>query len=119
MITWWEAENPPDWEGMKHKVKYLAYGHETCPDTGRPHLQMFAYAKTPMRYTQWERLLKPQRGQGKWWRWAKMRGDFEENEEYCAKQSELVEFGIRPKQGQRSDIEAMKEKLRDAGQKPL
>ena len=43
---------------------------------------------------------------------------FEQNEKYCSKEGESEEFGIRPKQGQRNDIVAMKEKL-DAGQRRL
>jgi len=77
---------------------------------------MFAYAHKPMRYTQWEKVFKPDKE--KWWHFAVMRGDFSSNEAYCSKEGQLIEFGERPFQGQRRDLLSMKRKL-DEGVPPM
>lgn len=81
------------------KLSYFAYGKESCPTTGRSHLQAFAYAKNAMRLTQWKKIFPTAHIEN-------MKGTFVENEKYCSKQSSLIEFGVRPKgDGCRADLE--------------
>ena len=47
-----------------------------------------------------------------------MRGSFTENEKYCSKEGMLTEQGVRPSQGQRNDLLAVK-KLIDSGKRPM
>lgn len=110
-IAFTEHKDPPEWSDVEHKLTYMAYSLETCPTTGKEHFQGFAYARTAMKLTGWKKLFKTAH-------FEKMRGNFMQNEVYCSKQGKLLEFGVRPAQGQRNDIATMKAKL-DAGQKPL
>lgn len=71
------------------KLSYFAYGNETCPSTGREHLQAFAYSVTPMRLTGWKAIFPTAHI-------LKMRGTFTQNQTYCSKQGQLIEFGDRP-----------------------
>ena len=47
-----------------------------------------------------------------------MRSDFEHNEKYCSKEGQLIDHGVRPRQGERSDLNELKVQL-DAGRKPM
>lgn len=71
------------------KLAYFAYGNETCPTTGRPHLQAFSYAKQPLRFAAWKALFPTAHI-------LKMRGTFTQNQRYCSKEGQLIEYGARP-----------------------
>lgn len=71
------------------KLAYFAYGNETCPTTGRPHLQAFSYAKQPLRFAAWKALFPTAHI-------LKMRGTFTQNQRYCSKEGQLIEYGVRP-----------------------
>lgn len=84
---------------------YIAYGNEICPKTKKPHHQGFIYFSAP-------------RGSIK--NVAKLlgkcnvrmcKGNLDQNEDYCSKESELIEFGEKPKQGFRNDLEEVKSKI--------
>lgn len=77
-------------------MQYLAYGEETCPETGKKHLQGWVYFHNP-RYTY---------GVRKAYRcyMAKMFGSLAQNDDYCGKQGTLQEFGTKPSQGERNDL---------------
>lgn len=84
-------------------MKYLAYGHEVCPTTGRKHLQGFVYFKNGRteaavckKYGMYMR---------------HMRGNLDQNDYYCSKQSELIEFGNRPSQGARTDLDILAKQI--------
>lgn len=90
-----------DWHAIfaKGDCKYIAYGDETCPTTNKSHQQFFV-------------LFHNQRSSMK--NVSKLfgnchvepcKGSLQQNERYCSKEGELVEFGERPAQGQRNDIE--------------
>lgn len=78
-----------DYAGLKAKLRYLAYAEETCPTTGKKHLQGFAYAWKPMRFAAWKKLFPGAHVE-------EMRGCFRENSAYCSKEGNLVEFGEKP-----------------------
>lgn len=79
----------PSWDSLCSKLTYFAYGDETCPTTGRAHKQAFAYSKRAMKFTGWKKLFPNIH-------FEQMKGNFRQNEKYCSKQSQLVEFGERP-----------------------
>ena len=107
---------PPEWDQLSQKLEFFAYGHETCPSNGRPHLQCYGYTKTPMRLPGIiKALAMPQNSHPCV---AEMKGDFKSNEAYCSKQGELVKMGREPAQGQRNDIIAVK-RLIDSGKRPM
>ena len=116
VITWWAVSTPPIFDEICDKIKYIAWGKEIAPTTGREHLQMFAYAHKPMRYTQWEKIFKPYMTVH--WNFEQMRGSFQSNQKYCSKEGKLEEYGERPFQGMRRDLLSLKRKL-DEGIKPL
>lgn len=78
-----------DYDALPDKLTYFAYGKEIAPTTGQPHLQAFGYASKPMRLTQWKKIFPGAHIE-------QMRGSFVQNEKYCSKQSELIEFGQKP-----------------------
>lgn len=78
-----------EFTSLPDKIQYLAYGHETCPSTGKPHLQMWAYASNSMRFSQWKKIFPGDHIEP-------MNGSFAQNDAYCSKEGKLVEFGIRP-----------------------
>lgn len=92
VFTWFHEEPIT----LDETMVYLAYGEETCPKTGRDHLQGWVYFKNP-RYTfavrkAYKCFMK------------KMMGSIEQNDDYCSKQGRLQEFGRKPTQGERKDL---------------
>lgn len=91
------------------KLAYFAYGNETCPTTGRPHLQAFSYAKQPLRFAAWKALFPTSHI-------LKMRGTFTQNQRYCSKEGQLIEYGVRPMEnGKKRGLSDIKVAL-DAGE---
>lgn len=85
---------------MKDKLRYLAYAEETCPTTGKKHLQGFAYAWKPMRFPAWKKLFVGAHLE-------EMRGNFRENAAYCSKEGQLVEFGEKPNENGKTCVVTM------------
>ena len=84
-------------------AEYIAYGVESCPTTGKTHHQGFIYFSGA-------RGSKKQVGKLLSNSHVEMcRGNLDQNSDYCAKQNDLVEFGSKPKQGFRNDLEAVKD----------
>lgn len=96
--------DPPDWDIVNNKLRFMAYGLEHCPTTGREHYQGFAYAKTSMRWSAWKKVFPTGH-------FEKMMGSFASNETYCSKESNLIKFGEMPAQGERKDLMGLKRKL--------
>lgn len=84
--------------GSDPSVAYLCYGKEVG-DSRTPHLQGFLYAKTLKSFKQIKVLLserahvEPQRG------------TTDQAIDYCFKDGDVTEFGSRPNQGKRTDLE--------------
>lgn len=107
-ITQWNLG--ADYEEIleKNQIRYIAYGEETCPTTGRKHHQLFCYFRSAR--TTGARSLKKIGGM-----WGEihcnvepMRGSVTENETYCSKENKLVELGEKPRQGARGDLDETK-----------
>lgn len=88
-----------------HKYSYIIVGKEVCPETGRKHLQVFLYCKSPRSFNSLEKEWKPRHIE-------MCNGSIQSNIDYCSKEGDFIEFGERPKgQGSRTDIEIVREVL--------
>lgn len=77
------------WQVLPPGVLYLAWGDETCPTTGRPHKQAFAYTDIAQRFSWWSQRFPKDHLEV-------MRGNFRENEAYVTKEGTLNELGEKP-----------------------
>lgn len=91
-------------------MKYLAYGVETCPTTKRSHHQGFVVFKNQLS-TSAKGLKKIGTMVGGSAHVEAMQGSLQSNEVYCSKESELVELGTRPAQGDRNDLKAVIDRI--------
>lgn len=111
VVTQWNVDC--DYEAImkKNNIRFIAYGLEHAPTTGRAHHQMFMYMRN--------RVSGSTRNCNKMGDWfgtthckvEPMRGSIESNEYYCSKENELVKIGDEPKQGARHDLDETKEKI--------
>lgn len=108
VFTCHNSEEEPD---FSNKLRYLGYAKETCPSTGKEHWQGFAYANTAMRLTGWKKLFPGAHIEA-------MRGDFTSNTTYCSKEGLLIQHGLPPRQGERTDLQELKVQL-DSGKRPM
>ena len=102
----------PEYTSLPDNIQYLAFGHEICPTSGRPHLQMFAYSCSAMRHTQWRKIFPGDHIE-------KMGGSFVQNEVYCSKEGTLTELGVKPMEnGKRRTVLTVME-LIESGERPM
>lgn len=86
---------------------YVIAGFEVGKKTGTPHIQGYVYYTNARSYS----AMKDRIGRS-WIKAAK--GTGVQNQAYCSKQGDVfVEHGVPPKQGERTDIEAVYDQLRD------
>ena len=98
-----------------HKVKYIAYGEETCSTTKRKHhLGWLCFFNTRRHELGKDRQRAPDASIPAA-HLEPMRGSLQQNDKYCSKETAgvLVEFGDKPKQGNRGDIIALKKEIED------
>jgi len=109
VVTQWNLEC--DYQALvaTGQIRFIAYGKEICPRSGRPHHQAYVYFHNPR--SKGARTLNkigdmfgPTHCQVDW-----MRGSFMENESYCSKEDTLTKVGNEPKQGFRGDLEETKD----------
>lgn len=95
------------------RLRYLVFQEETCPSTGRWHIQGYAEFKDPVRRNalqQWigDRVCRCEPANG----------TAEQNKAYCTKEDTRVpdtdprEIGAPGKQGQRNDLEGLQDAIR-------
>ena len=94
-----------DW----NDCQYLVVGKEVCPKTGRPHLQGYVYYKNPRSWNSVKKSL-PNRCHLE-----NAIASAIKNYEYCSKDGEYYEYGEMPKQGNRTDIQVVKQVIRNGG----
>lgn len=88
-------------------VRYICFGIEHCPDTGRDHLQGYVQFVNRKRLGGAKQLLagtphlEPQRGTS------------DEAREYCRKDGRFHEYGTYTSQGKRSDLDNIRILVRD------
>jgi len=88
---------------------YLIAGDEVAPSTGRVHWQCYAYFSCVKRFGTIKKLLP----EGSHIEPAK--GNAEQNRRYCSKEKILLEKGELPKQGKRTDLDLVRECVKDGG----
>lgn len=89
------------------ECQYLVFGRETAPTTGTPHLQGFVYFDTLKSFSVLKKLLP----EGTHIERAK--GNCAQNREYCTKDGAFEEQGTLPIQGKRTDIQTIKDMVRE------
>lgn len=93
------------WE-MKH-FTYLIKGNEVCPDTGRKHQQWFCRFKHTRSST--KSVSKMFGG----CHVEQVQGSIKQNIEYCKKEKQFKEWGSKPDQGKRSDLQIVMDMIRE------
>lgn len=96
-----------DWNG-NDKVKYIIMGREICPDTGRRHLQGYVEFVNRKSLDMAKKILKDNTIHLE-----KRRGTQEEAIEYCKKDGDWKEWGVRDEQGRRRDLEDCRNMLEE------
>jgi len=86
-------------------VQWMIYGREVCPTTGRPHLQGALYSASKLTMQQIKDGLNSQTIHLEPWY-----AGADANARYCSKDADdVVEYGKRPRQGARTDLQKIKE----------
>lgn len=110
---WWCVTQFTDdyrWEKLVDggHCRFVAWGKETCPTTGRKHDQAFVYltnasgsVKNVSKLVGGKNHVEP------------MMGNVRQNKEYCAKEGVYTEYGEKPSQGAREDLIVLKEKIEE------
>lgn len=90
--------------------EYLVYQKEEAPTTKTPHLQGYVYFKNARSLTQMKKLDAGAH-------WTPARGTAVENKKYCTKDEGRLsgpwELGALPVQGKRSDLDGLKQALKE------
>lgn len=86
-------------------AQYVIIGEEICPKTKRLHHQGFVY------FTGERSSIKGVAKQLGKCNVRMCRGNLDQNCDYCEKDDKVTEFGVKPNQGFRSDLEAIKEDI--------
>jgi len=108
IITDWNVENTEKMylNIMAEKgIRYLCYGEEVCPESGREHHQMFCYFRNERSVSKKNLNLIGQIWGDVHCNVEVMKGTLEDNERYCAKEGNYHELGSKPQQGKRVDID--------------
>lgn len=101
-------ETSPAWN--PDKMKYLIYGTEKCPTTGRQHFQGFVYFKDKVSMKNAQKLLNI--GDSHIEHILKdPSGDHNSAIEYCKKGINIMEFGVKPAQGKRTDLLELRDQI--------
>lgn len=96
----------------KKGIRFIAFGRETYPSTGRPHHQGWIQYANPIS-TSNKSLGQIGKTLGTKYKIFVMRGSLRQNEKYCSKESTLVKFGDEPKQGDRGDLRDVLKRIQD------
>lgn len=98
-------EQPP---AFIEQMRYLIYGREICPTTGRQHWQCYTQLKKKARFGTFKNLLDGE------YHIEPCRGSPDQNVTYCKKEGDFTEHGESPKNpGSRSDLEGVVQLLQD------
>lgn len=114
-ITAWNMDAfDLDWPQRMHDkgLSYVVIGRETCPRTGRRHLQCYFEAPNPKTVSQWQDVVmdKPRAHVECRASWKPEGEEIAENKgdraaDYCKKDGDFIEYGtLAPGQGARMDL---------------
>lgn len=93
-------------EKDENQCKYLLYGREICPTTGKKHFQGFCYFFEKVSIAKAKKYLKIKNG---WFQYAFC--GLKENYDYCTKEGDFTEYGVKPEQGKRKDLNELKDDI--------
>ena len=102
------ADQPPAFDDDFHK--YLLYGREVCPDTGRRHYQ--GYCQVIRKCT----LARMKQAMGQHIHFEIARGGYDANKRYCSKDGDWDEFGtptVSSAPGSRTDLTVVLQQIAD------
>lgn len=108
VFTSFDVEHCPTFD--ERRMEYLCYGRETCPDTGRAHLQGFICWSNKQRFSACKTLLPSAH-------WEPARGSVKENRDYCSKEGDFSEWGVPPAEQHENGNKKIKELYADADKK--
>ena len=83
---------------------YIILGKEICPKTGKEHLQGYVHFKNALTFKGVQKRLCNYKIHVE-----HMKGTHDQAIEYCMKEGNYCEFGVRPQQGKRTDFIRMRE----------
>jgi len=89
---------------------YLIIGEETCPTTGKKHLQCFIQLKTVCRLQKIKNMIGDPEAHIE-----TMKGTALQASEYCKKEGKFKEWGTLRFIGQRTDLDSIKKNVIDTG----
>lgn len=92
---------------------YIIIGLETCPTTDRLHHQGFVYysgARNAKRIDKYWTSPSIAKELGKCFVVA-CNGNLDQNTDYCSKDENVTEYGTKPKQGERTDLEGYRDEI--------
>lgn len=89
------------------KIRYAIFGYEVG-ESGTPHLQGYVAFLKPQRLSACKKAIARAH-------WEPAKGNEEQNYEYCSKEGNFEEFGVRSKQGKRTDLDKAIEHLKEGG----
>lgn len=92
---------------------YIVYGHEVAPTTGTRHLQGYIYFSNKLTFPRVKRLLP------KGSHIEVARGTPAENTTYCSKGTDIYTAGTEPAQGERTDLEKLRDQVLATGEVPV
>lgn len=90
--------------------RYLVYGREVAPTTGTEHLQGYIYFDSQKTFSAVKKLFKNDKIHIE-----VAKGNGKQNREYCVKDNSFFEKGEMPNQGKRSDIDVIRDTIKDGG----
>lgn len=93
--------------GEGKSIRFLAYGLEVCPTTGKAHHQGFLYLFNPVGSV--KNLGKLIVGA----HFEICKGNLQSNEKYCSKEGSYTELGDKPDMGSRSDLTQLRDDIKD------
>lgn len=88
------------------EVRYMIYGMEICPKTGKEHLQGYLYYEHPKTWLDLKTIDEK-------FHIEVAKGSPDDNLEYCSKEENYIERGTLPEQGKRLDLAKIKEAVRN------
>jgi hypothetical protein len=97
------------------QIRYIGFGLETCPTTKKMHHQAFVYFHNPKAVGKKSLNKIGSLFGDKHSHVEVLRGAISENEAYCSKEGTLSEFGDKPSQGKRGDLEETKTEILEKG----
>lgn len=106
--TCWDTEEMKQWTS----VVFASVGLEKAPKSGRMHLQGCVYFKNPRVCSGVDKLLPP----NTWFKPA--RGDECSNDKYTSKERRILLIGKPMAQGERVDLEAIRDRIINGGTTP-